>query len=270
MGSTLKRILTAAVLIPLVVALVLWAPGWLFALAVLPFVWLALWEYLELAGRTGPVPTRWTLYLLSLGLLLAAWLTPGQLLAVLVGAVLVVLGVELFRGPALVELLPTASAGLFGLFYTTVPFALMIELRDSGQSRRIILYALLLIWIGDTAAYFAGRAVGRHKLAPTISPGKTVEGSVASLVATLGIGFWLFRLWFPSFAVAHAILLPLSVNLLAQVGDLAESALKRGAGVKDSSTVLPGHGGMLDRIDSLLFALPGVWYYWNWLLLGGG
>lgn len=270
MGSTLKRILTAAVLIPLVVALVLWAPGWLFALAVLPFVWLALWEYLELAGRTGPVPTRWTLYLLSLGLLLAAWLTPGQLLAVLVGAVLVVLAVELFRRPALVELLPTASAGLFGLFYTAVPFALMIALRDSGQGPRIILYALLLIWIGDTAAYFAGRAVGRHKLAPTISPGKTVEGSVASLVATLGIGFWLFPLLFPSLAVVHAILLPLSVNLLAQVGDLAESALKRGAGVKDSSAVLPGHGGMLDRIDSLLFALPGVWYYWNWLLLGGG
>ncbi len=270
MGSTLKRILTAAVLIPLVVALVLWAPRWLFLLAVLPFVWLALWEYLELAGRTGPVPTRWTVYLLSLGLLLAAWLTPSQLLAVLVGAVLVVLAVELFRRPALVELLPAASAGLFGLFYTAVPFALMIALRESRQGPRIILYALLLIWVGDTAAYFAGRAVGRHKLAPKISPGKTVEGSVASLVATLGIGFWLFRLWFPSLAVVHAILLPLSVNLLAQMGDLAESALKRGAGVKDSSTVLPGHGGILDRIDSLLFALPGVWYYWSWLLLGGG
>ena len=186
MGSTLKRILTAAVLIPLVVALVLWAPGWLFALAVLPFVWLALWEYLELAGRTGPVPTRWTLYLLSLGLLLAAWLVPGQLLAVLVGAVLVVLAVELFRRPALVELLPAASAGLFGLFYTTVPFALMIALRESRQGPRIILYALLLIWIGDTAAYFAGRAFGRHKLRAAVSPGKSWQGFYGGLLfATL-------------------------------------------------------------------------------------
>jgi phosphatidate cytidylyltransferase len=135
----------------------------------------------------------------------------------------------------------------------------------------VLLYGLILVWVGDSAAYFGGRALGRHQLAPTLSPGKTWEGTVISLLVTVGFGFWLFCTWFDAAGahVLHAALLPLVVNLAAQLGDLAESALKRGAGVKDSSNLLPGHGGFLDRADALLFALPALWYYWQ-LVLGGG
>jgi phosphatidate cytidylyltransferase len=120
--------------------------------------------------------------------------------------------------------------------------------RASDQGSWILIYLLILVWVGDTAAYFIGRAIGRRKLARTISPGKTIEGTVGSLALTVAVGYWLFHAWFPGVpsAAIHAVLLPLVVNAAAQLGDLAESGLKRGAGVKDSSTLLPGHGGMLD------------------------
>ncbi|HXE30499.1 MAG TPA: phosphatidate cytidylyltransferase, partial [Terriglobales bacterium] len=120
-----------------------------------------------------------------------------------------------------------------------------------------LVFLLVVVWVGDTAALYAGRAWGRHRLAPRVSPGKSWEGAVASMIAAAavgaGVGAW-----------QHAyILIPvaIAINIAAQVGDLAESALKRGAGVKDSGTLLPGHGGVLDRIDALLFAAPVLWFY---------
>lgn len=264
----IQRVLTALVLIPTALALVWWAPGWLFLLGVLPFALLALWEYLEMAGRTGGVPARWAVYLVAVCLLLVAAFRHEHLLAAIVGGSLLVFAAAIVRREGLAEVLSAGAAGVFGLLYIAVPFALVLELRAREQGPRVVLYLLLLVWVGDTAAYFAGRAFGRHQLAPTVSPGKTVEGTVASLVAAVALGFWLFRRWFGDFGPAHAFLLPVVVNVVAQFGDLAESALKRSAGVKDSSALLPGHGGVLDRVDALLFAVPALWYYWSLLTQG--
>jgi len=264
----LKRILTGAVLIPAVAALVLLAPPWLFLLGLLPFALLALWEYLELAGRIGAAPARLPVYLVSLGLwAVAAW-RPAHLLPALLGAALVLFLFALVRPQMTAEVFWAAAGGVFGLFYVAVPFALALDLRARPSGAWVLMYLLILIWVADTTAYFGGKALGRHKLAPTISPGKTVEGTVISLAATVAAAFFLFRAWFPGFAEAHGLLLGIIVNVIAQLGDLAESALKRSAGLKDSSTLLPGHGGMLDRIDSLLFALPALWYYWSLLTRG--
>jgi len=264
----LKRILTGAVLIPAVAALVLLAPAWLFLLGLLPFALLALWEYLELAGRVGAAPARLPVYLLALGLwAVAAW-RPEHLLPALLGAGLALFLLSLIRPQMSAEVFWAAAAGVFGLFYIAVPFALALVLRAQYNGTWALMYLLILIWVADTAAYFGGKALGRHKLAPTISPGKTVEGTVISLAATVAAAFFLFRAWFPGFTEVHGLLLGIIVNVVGQLGDLAESALKRGAGVKDSSTLLPGHGGMLDRIDSLLFALPALWYYWSLLTRG--
>jgi phosphatidate cytidylyltransferase len=263
----LTRILTALVLIPLVLALVLWAPGWLFFLGVLPFAFLALWEFLELMGRLGTAPTRLPFYLVALFVWLAAAYRPGQLLPlILIGGLVLFASAVLRRGGA-AEIPSNAAASLFGLLYVAGPFALLLMLRGE-QDGRALLYLLLLVWVSDSSAYFIGRALGRHKLAPRLSPGKTVEGTVGSVVVTVVVGFWLFRMLFGSLDLAplHGLLVPLGVNLAAQLGDLAESALKRAAGVKDSSALLPGHGGILDRVDALLFATPALWYYWNWLL----
>ena len=167
---------------------------------------------------------------------------------------------------ATAEILPASAASAFALLYIGVPFAFLLDL-FAGHGYRIVLCLFLLVWVGDSAAYFVGRALGRHKLAPVLSPGKTVEGTAASLAATVAVGYWLLPAWF-GLNAAHAFLLPVIVNVAAQLGDLAESALKRSAGVKDSSTLLPGHGGVLDRVDSLLFAAPALWYYWNLLVRG--
>lgn len=259
-----KRILTAIALMIPVVALVLWAPAWLFALGVLPFAFLTLWEFLELAARAGALPARWSVFLAALTVwLVAAW-DPGNLLAAVVGGSLVLFIASFIRRPAMGEVFWAAAAANFALLYVVVPFALTFDLRASRAGPWVLLYTLVLIWVGDTTAYFVGRALGRHKLAPTISPGKTVEGTLAGLVAAVAVGGWLGGPWL-GLAMPHRWLLPVAVNVAAQTGDLAESALKRSAGVKDSSSILPGHGGVLDRVDALLFALPAAWYYWKLL-----
>jgi len=266
----IRRILTAVVLIPLAVALVLWAPQWLFFLGVLPFALLALWEYLELMGRVGAAPARLPIFLIALLVWFVAAYHPGQLLGMVAGGSLVLFLAAVLRRGGVAEIPANAAAAVLGLVYVAVPFALMLELRGGGGGQ-ILLYLLVLVWVGDTAAYFAGRALGRHKLAPSLSPGKTVEGTVGSVAVTVAVGYWLFEIWVaPAGTWAlHGLLLPLLVNAGSQLGDLAESALKRSAGVKDSSSLLPGHGGMLDRIDGLLFAAPALWYYWTVLLQGG-
>lgn len=265
----MKRVLTALVLIPAVVALVLLAPRWLFLLGLLPFVLLTVWEYLELVGRGGASPARLPVYVVAVGLCLVAAYRPGQMLPAVIGATLVLLLVEVARRGNTADILPASAAGVFGLFYIGVPYALMLDLRERVGGPRALLFLLVLVWVGDTAAYYVGRAIGRHKLAPNLSPGKTLEGTVASLAASVAVGFWLFRTWFGPTGEAHGLLLAIITNVMAQLGDLAESALKRGAGVKDSSSVLPGHGGLLDRVDALLFATPALWYYWFLLLQGG-
>jgi phosphatidate cytidylyltransferase len=119
-----------------------------------------------------------------------------------------------------------------------------------------------VIWAGDAAAYYAGRALGRHKLAPTISPNKTIEGSIAGLAGSILTGIVLGS-WLLQRQIAFLAFASLAAAIAGQLGDLAESALKRSSGVKDSSSLLPGHGGMLDRLDSLIFAAPVFYWFFH-------
>jgi len=124
----------------------------------------------------------------------------------------------------------------------------------------MLLFALVIIWVGDTAAYFVGRAVGKHALAPHLSPKKTWEGTVASFLGSLIVALIFAR--FITVPLPHLVAMAAVGNVAGQVGDLLESAYKRSAGMKDSGSLLPGHGGVLDRIDALILAIPVVWYYW--------
>jgi len=145
---------------------------------------------------------------------------------------------------------------LFGIIYIFGAWKFAILLR--AASPHWLAYALIMIWLGDGFAYYTGKSLGRHRLATRISPNKTWEGSIASLAGSVLFGiFYLNRTL--SVPMLEAGLLSAAANIAGQAGDLAESALKRGAGVKDSSTLLPGHGGLLDRVDSTLFALPVVY-----------
>lgn len=265
----MKRILTAAVLALVVLYLVYWAPRITFLAGILVFVLLAQWEYCGLASLFGQRLNEAVIYLGGLSLVVAAYLRPSLAPPVMGIAFLILFTLELARRRNLVELVPAVALGLVAWFYVALPFAFLVMLRDATLfGSRLILFLIFVMAVGDTAAYYTGRAIGRHKLAPQISPGKTVEGAVASLLVATAAGYWLLWRWFPPLSRQHLIVLPLLLNVAGQVGDLAESALKRGAGRKDSSTLLPGHGGLLDRIDGLLFAAPVLWYYFILVLRG--
>ena len=264
-SNTLTRVLTALVLIPLVLALVAWAPRWLFSAVVTLVAVAALREYLTLAAQSGLGPLTWFSYAATAVLVFWAPLAESP-------ALLVLAALALAARPArsLEKALPGAAASVLGVLYVGLPLAMLSDLRRLFDGPRWVIYVLALTWVSDTAAYFGGRAFGRHKLAPRISPGKTWEGAVASLAVSLAFGMAYLAWMRPDMGLAWSGSISAAVNIAGQAGDLVESAVKRGAGAKDSGSMLPGHGGLLDRIDALLFAVPALWYILSlrvsWLL----
>ncbi len=249
----MKRVLTAAVLAPLVIWAVLWGPLWaLYGIIALVAV-LCYAEYAGIAaayrfGAPGPLG-----YAAGLCLLFA-----GDTL--LVAVVLAALALALsMRAGDLAAVLPRAALVIAGVLYVFGAFRCAILIHEANP--HWLMFALVVSWIGDTGAYYVGRRWGRHRLAPRISPKKSWEGAAASVVVAVAIGLLYLGRFLPATPWWQAALLAAAVNAAGQVGDLAESAMKRGAGVKDSGTLLPGHGGLLDRVDSTLFALPTVYLY---------
>lgn len=296
----IKRVATALVLIPLVLLLVLKAPLYVMAIVAGAVALLAIAEFLKLAehyniqplwkptyafvalffvfvivATTNRVPLVETTAMIY-GLALAAALAPFVFLSIAM------------RRPELPSGYPAAAASTFAFTYVAVPMALLVQIRQQPAGAILVIYTLLAVWAGDIFAYFVGKAIGRHRMSPEISPKKTWEGAIASVVASVvigtlwfqhavGISTWLlelglierrdglFGLQQPQ--LATIIVLSAIVNVAAQLGDLVESLIKRGAGVKDSGSILPGHGGMLDRIDAMLFAVPIVWAWSAWRLM---
>jgi phosphatidate cytidylyltransferase len=298
----IKRVATAVVLIPLVLLLVLKAPLYVLAIVAGAVALLAIAEFLKLvthyavqpmgsatyafvalffvyviiasSNRTPLVETTAMLY----GIALAAALAPFVFLSVAMR----------MKRPDLTSGYPAAAASAFAFGYIAIPMALLVAIRQQPAGAIWTIYTLLAVWAGDIFAYFVGKSLGRHRMSPEISPKKTWEGAVASILASVIVG----TLWFqhaPGISSAllriglidrrdgmfgleqpqlwPIIFLSAMVNIAAQLGDLVESLIKRGAGVKDSGTILPGHGGMLDRIDAMLFAVPVVWAYGAWRLM---
>jgi phosphatidate cytidylyltransferase len=269
--EVVKRVITAAVLIPLVLLLLLKGSFLMVVLATALVAELATWEYASIADAHGSRLPR-ALLLSGIAILFAATFRSFSLILPAIGLCsLVLLLVCGFWSP-LERVLPDAAFSPFGLVYcglalATVP---MVWVQPDGPSLVILLFCV--VWTGDTAALYIGRNFGRHKLSPRISPNKTWEGTAASLAGGLLISIALVALApkIPGVLRYRAPLpywlgLALVLNVFAQAGDLVESAIKRGAGVKDSGAMLPGHGGILDRIDALLLAAPALWYA-HWIL----
>jgi phosphatidate cytidylyltransferase len=268
--ACMKRILTALVLIPFVIALVFLGPDWLVTLAVGAVALLAAWEYLGIAQATGAKPPRIPVLVAISILFMVSLLWPDKLVATLGALSLALLVYSTFAVPV-AEALQAAANSVFCLMYAGFTLIALPMLRSSEDGKSLVTFLLCAVWAGDIVAMYVGRALGSHKLAPRLSPNKTWEGAVGSLAGSVLVTVGLIvlaaqlakrdilTLAFPG-TLGHWLLLAVVVNLAAQVGDLAESALKRSAGVKDSGTLLPGHGGVLDRIDALLLAAPVLWY----------
>ncbi len=280
----MKRVVTAAILIPIVLVAVFRAPLWLLTGMVAVVALLALQEYLTIAEGHGFQSFRPLTMMLSILMFgVVAWsgskANPSGFAVLLSFVFYFMLAPFVFLSAGMMRkdlrsVLPGAAASYFGLPYVSMSLACVVFLRMVAGGWFFLLFTFCCVWLGDTAAYYVGRSIGRFKFAPRISPKKTWEGAIASVLASVLIGIVLVHfapeinrgllsiglltareffidtpLWIPAVAA-------LLINVAAQMGDLFESLIKRGAAIKDSGTLLPGHGGILDRIDALLFAAP--------------
>jgi phosphatidate cytidylyltransferase len=280
---TWKRVLTALVLIPVVVAIVLFTSTAVVAIATAVITILALWEYFALGDAIGHRAYRlWTTFC-ALLIIYVQWLAAPFKNPVNIGFIgndqlyrqeqphsflvffVFILGITaltLWAKRPLVEALPAAGISSSALLLVAFPLSFAVRLHGLGISEsgpRLLLFALTITWAADTTAYFVGRAIGKHPLAPHISPKKTWEGSIGSMLGSLLVAY-AFSFWI-HVPLPHLLIMAVLGNIAGQMGDLLESAYKRSAGVKDSGGLLPGHGGILYRIDALILCIPAIWYY---------
>ncbi|HXN73056.1 MAG TPA: phosphatidate cytidylyltransferase [Candidatus Acidoferrales bacterium] len=282
----LLRILTALVLIPIVVALVWWGlPSLIAGLAGIVAI-LAIIELFDLANRVGlRAYQKWTIVCVA-GLFYAQYSqgfveTPAvvegfslvrnaaggvfSIEALLLVFVFGCVSIGLFTRRPLHEVLPSVSVSAAGLLFIALPFSYLVRLNNIERTgRQLVLFTLCLVWAGDMLAYFVGRGFGRVPMAPALSPKKTWEGALGNILGSLLVAV-LFARWMQIDVVTLMFIAGVA-NIAGQMGDLIESAYKRGASVKDSGKLLPGHGGVLDRVDSLMLAAPVVWVMYQWIV----
>lgn len=295
----LKRVLTAIILIPIVLAIVLRAPVSVVALVTALVALLSVQELLKLSEAYGIRPFHWPTYIFVGAFFVFLAVSPGNKPLLSTAIFVYTAGFAAAMAPFIFLVVgmrrinlstgfPAAMVSAFAFGYIALPLGFLVQVRQQWAGAFLLLYLLLLVWAGDIFAYFVGRTLGRHLMSPRISPKKTWEGALASLLASLVVGMLLYNYALPIseallnwhlierrdgfFALQKpplwpALLLSAAINVAAQLGDLVESLIKRGAEVKDSGTLLPGHGGMLDRIDALLFAAPVLWYYAAWRVM---
>lgn len=265
MSNLVRRVITALIALPLLFWSVWLTTPLLFVAFVVLATLLGLLEYFRLAEKLGFAPFVGVGVGGVLGVHLLFYIRALELIPAWLG---VLLGAAMVQG-VLTERdfkksLPSHAATLHGVVYVGVLCGFLIGLKRLEPvelGSRFLTFFFTVIMAGDITAYFVGRAFGRRKLAPLVSPGKTVEGAVGNVVGSLAAAAAVHAWIFHALPLAHALALALAMNIIGQLGDLYESLLKRGAGAKDAAAVLPGHGGLLDRLDSLLFNAPVLYYY---------
>jgi phosphatidate cytidylyltransferase len=274
-SNLLTRVLIAFTLGPLILYITL--------LGKLPFLILVdvlvvfgLWEYLYVAKLKGLHISRWIILPLGILLPICTFLFGEQVLLIFLLVVLYLSSFSfIIRGRTQGTTTDWATS-LFALFYVAGLFSFLILLREMPREFGVnyklgglwIVYLFLCIWSCDTFAYFIGAPLGKHKLSPAVSPNKTVEGFIGGIMGAVAAAFFCFYVFFNSAQLEHLLVVAGLVALIGQVGDLAESLFKRDAQVKDISNIIPGHGGILDRFDSLLFVAPVVYYYLKFIVFG--
>jgi phosphatidate cytidylyltransferase len=257
----MKRVLSSVVAIPIVILIIQWAPVYVCIGVILIAMMLALHEYFALVDV--PLEFRIMGFVIAAAALLAAMYARLEIL--FLSGVMLMLMVALFSRRELTEALRATVFAFFGAVYVGLLMSYLVALRLWQEGAEVngdlLMMLLIIIWSGDSFAYFAGRKIGRHKLAPVISPNKTWEGSIAGFLFSIVAAIACRYTFVSQLSLRDAIGVGAAVGILGQIGDLCESIVKRAAKVKDSGGIIPGHGGMLDRVDSLLFGAPAMYYY---------
>ncbi|MFV1957196.1 MAG: phosphatidate cytidylyltransferase [bacterium] len=264
----MKRIVTALVLGGAVVVTVLWAPAVVGTSLTAVFSVIAVGELAHLVRARGQELPVAFISVCAIIMIMAAWLGGmAWLFFSLAGSIAVLIFFRVVAGEVSGSL-AVISFSVFALIYPPWLLAHVPLMLTSAGGRRALLFLLVVIWTCDSAAFFVGSSMGKRKLLESVSPNKTVEGAVAGMLSAPVVAVVFSASGFIDWSIGFAVIIGLVTAFLGQVGDLAESMVKRDAGVKDSGTLIPGHGGVLDRIDALLFAIP-VFFYMI-LLFGGG
>jgi len=270
-----KRITTGIIAVPLLVALIYWGPKLVFLIIVMLTVGFSLTEFYKM----NLTNSRFTKALAVTVSLVGVWFiyyyrdyltlkTTSELswfiawsIALITLAVFFFMLINLIFFTKKMISLPKPFMVIIGILYVSLLLSYLMLMRCREDGRNWVFFTLLVVWFGDCGAYGIGILIGKHQLSSVVSPNKTVEGAIGGVAASL-IGAFGAKLWFlKQLTITHCLVLALGIAVVGQLGDLCESTFKRRNGVKDSGNLLPGHGGILDRIDSLLFATPFVYYY---------
>ncbi|MDX6709548.1 MAG: phosphatidate cytidylyltransferase [Blastocatellia bacterium] len=264
----MSRLITALIALPILVASILvpvLAPLFV-AIAVAAMV-IGLYEFWWLGKKGGVKPDVVVGYGAAAAIFAVFYFNElGFLIFIIPVFIIAALSAATLKGGSFDKMMASVSVTVLGVLYVALLGGHLVALRTApftkpGLSTHLLSFFFLVIMGSDTGAYYSGRTFGRHKLAPKISPGKTWEGAVGGMVASLVLAVVSHYWFFPELSLKAAIPLAAAMNVLGVIGDLTESALKRGAGAKDAAKILPGHGGLLDRLDSLLFNAPVIYYF---------
>ena len=279
----MSRLITAAIALPILIAALIFPPlQWLFVVIGTAAVVIALYEFWFLSKRVGAKPDVVVGYAAVAAIFLVFISGELEFLYVVVPLFIVAaLVAEMLRGAPFDKMILSVGSTVLGVMYVALLGFHLIPLRlgfgktyvepgtflvsdvfiSKTLSTHLLSFFFLVLMGSDTGAYYTGRLLGKHKLAPSVSPGKTWEGAFGGMAASLLAAALAHYWFFPELALSAALPLAAVMNVLGVVGDLTESALKRGANAKDAAQILPGHGGLLDRLDSLLFNAPLIYYF---------
>ncbi len=261
----MKRELTALVLSPLAVYLIGWSHAYVFDFTVALIAALALYEFLLLGRRKGYQLPIALCIAVMLFIVAAFVLEPISVEMGVFVTLLIVPASFVFSRGALDDALPSSAVAVMATLYVGMLAGSLIRLRSDFPANvgpKLVFFLLLVVWLGDAGAYYIGKQFGRHSLSPRISPKKTIEGGIGGLVVAVLTAVVIQFTFFRDFPLMHAVIAGVILSVAGLIGDLAESMWKRSAAVKDSGSLIPGHGGFLDRFDSIFFTAPILYVYW--------
>lgn len=264
-SSLKKRIMSSVLILTLAGLITFYFPNWIFTLLASAMIGCALWEFFNMAEKKGVFVYKYFGILIGMLVPIIIYFQMGIEGYVTTEPFFIVLAclftfVLLFIRRENSQALASIAVTMFGILYIAWFFSFFVKLKFLPQGSFLVAFLIIVTKMGDVGAYFIGKAIGKHSLIPRISPNKTVEGTVGGLVFSVGSAL-AGKLYLPNFSIGHLLTLGLLLGILAQVGDLAESLLKRDCNVKDASSNISGFGGMLDIIDSLIFTVPIFYFY---------
>ena len=259
----MERVISGIITVPLVLGIILYGHPWLFFILITSIVLVAAYEYFSMIVNNGVGGFLTEGLILSLILLAGYFFSPKFLPLIVFLIPLTLFFIWFFREKNVRVAIDSIAYTLFGIFYTAGLGGYFLLIGNLHGGRQIIVFILLFIWSGDIMAYCWGQKFGDQKLIEIVSPNKTIAGAAANILGTLIAALLAGKMFFNEIPLIHCLIVALICGIIGQFGDLAESLIKRNCRVKDSSTLIPGHGGVLDRIDSLLFAGPAFYCYYQ-------